>query len=69
MEPRRSRKEFRKTKHHFKETGLSYGVVNLDAKTLDREGNKFLEFIVHVFLFLLGGVILCSMLLALLSMN
>lgn len=69
MEPRRSRKEFRKTKQHFKETGLSYGVVNLDAKSFDREGNKFLEFIVHVFLFLLGGVILCSMLLALLTVN
>lgn len=68
MDPRRSRKEFRKTKH-FKETGLSYGVVNLDAKPLDHEGNKFLEFIVHVFLFLLGGVILCSMLLALLTMT
>ena len=69
MEPRRSRKEFRKTKQHYKETGLSYGVANLDAKPLDRVGNKFLEFLVHVFLFLLGGVILCGMLLALLTMT
>lgn len=69
MEPRKSRKEFRKTKHLYKETGLSYGVANLDAKPLDREGNKFLEFLVHVFLFLLGGIILCGMLLALLTMT
>lgn len=69
MEPRKSRKEFRKTKQHYKETGLSYGVANLDAKPLDREGNKFLDFLVHVFLFLLGGVILCAMLLTLLTMS
>lgn len=66
MEPRRSRKDFRKTKD-FRETGLSYGVANLDAKPLDREGNKFLEFLMHSFLFLLGGAILCGMLLALLT--
>lgn len=69
MEPRKSRKEFRKTKQQFKETGLSYGVANMDAKPLDREDNKFLEFLIHIFLFLLGGIILCGMLLGLLTMT
>lgn len=69
MEPRKSRKEFRKTKQYYQETGLSYGVANVDAKPLDREGNKFLEFLIHVFLFLLGGIILCGMLLGLLTMT
>lgn len=68
MEPRKSRKEFRKTKH-FKETGLSYGVANLDAKPLDREGSKFLDFLMHVFLFVLGGIILCGMLIAVLTLS
>ncbi|TAA72280.1 hypothetical protein [Planococcus salinarum] len=68
MEPRRSRKEFRKTKH-LKETGLSYGVAHMTAKPLDREGSKFLEFLMHVFLFILGGIILCGMLIALLTLS
>ncbi|HSJ37382.1 MAG TPA: hypothetical protein VK945_04135 [Planococcus sp. (in: firmicutes)] len=68
MEPRRSRKEFRKTKH-LKETGLSYGVANVNAKPLDREGNKFLEFLMHVFLFILGGIILAGMLIAVLTIS
>ncbi|WP_422123371.1 hypothetical protein DHX103_00735 [Planococcus sp. X10-3] len=68
MEPRRSRKEFRKTKH-FKETGLSNGVANLDSKPLDREGSKFLDFLMHIFLFVLGGIILCGMLIAVLTVN
>lgn len=68
MESRKSRKDARKTKH-FRETGLSYGVANMDAKPLDRGSSKFLDFLMHVFLFLLGGIILCGMLLAVLTMN
>ena len=68
MEPRGSRKEYRKTKH-LKEPGLSYGVANMDAKPLDRQGSKFLEFLMHVFLFLLGGIILSGMLIALLTLS
>ncbi|WP_033542455.1 hypothetical protein [Planococcus sp. CAU13] len=68
MEPRRSRREFQKTKD-YTETGLSYGVANMDVKPMDSRARKFLDFILHVFLFLLGGIILCGMLLALLTMN
>ena len=69
MEPRKSRRDFRNTKQHHKETGLSYGVANFDAKPLDREGNKFIEFLLHIFLFFLGGIILCGMLLAILMIT
>lgn len=68
MEPRRSRKEFRKTKH-YKETGLSYGVMNMDAEPRDKDSNNFFEFLIHAFLFLVGGIILCAMLLAILSFS
>lgn len=68
MEPRRSRKDFRR-KTDFKENGLSYGVANMDGKSTDREANKFLDFLMQTFLFLLGGVILCGMLLALLTIT
>lgn len=68
MEPRRSRKDFRRTKNH-KDTGLSYGVANMDGKSTDREANRFLDFLMQSFLFLLGGIILCGMLLALLTIT
>lgn len=68
MESRKSRMDSRKTKS-YRETGLSYGVANMDAKPLDREGSKFLDFLLHIFLFVLGGIILCGMLLAVLTLN
>lgn len=67
MQPRRSRRELRNARHE-KQTGLSYGVANMDADPLDRESSKFLDFMMHVFLFFLGGIILCGMIIAVLAL-
>jgi len=68
VEPRRSRRDFR-NKRHDKQTGLSYGVANMDGDPpLDREGSKFLDFLMHSFLFILGGIILCGMIFGLLTL-
>lgn len=66
MQPRRKSKEQRTSKD-FSNSGLSYGVANMDSKPLDRGSNKFVDFIMHIFLFLLGGIILCGMLYALVT--
>jgi len=48
-------------------SGLSPGVLNLDHKRLDKKPSAIWDFITQTFLFLLGGVILCGIILALVS--
>lgn len=49
------------------QSGLSYGVMHVHNRNLDRKPNKFLDFLTQTFLFLLGGIILCGMLYALVT--
>ncbi|TWT28364.1 hypothetical protein [Planomicrobium sp. CPCC 101110] len=66
MEPRKKRKN----RNHMPEkshSGLSYGVLNVQHHQIERKPNKFFDFLTQTFLFLLGGVILCGMLYALVS--
>ncbi|WKA57181.1 hypothetical protein QWY16_11780 [Planococcus shenhongbingii] len=48
-------------------SGLSLGVGHLDHMKSDRKPNALWDFITQTFLFLLGGVILCGIILALVS--
>ncbi|WKA49548.1 hypothetical protein QWY22_11605 [Planococcus liqunii] len=48
-------------------TGLSPGVLDLNHKRLDKNPHPFWDLITQAFLFLLGGVILCGIILALVS--
>ena len=64
MEPRRSRKSGKMT-NELHPTGLSLGVTLMDVKKLDRKPSVIRDFLTQSFLFLLGGLILSSLLLAL----
>ncbi|TWT01011.1 hypothetical protein [Planomicrobium sp. CPCC 101079] len=66
MEPRKKRKNGSYTPNPD-QTGLSYGVLNVQTRNLERKPSKFFEFLTQTFLFLLGGVILCGILYALVS--
>lgn len=64
MEPRRTKKTGKMTSEvHV--TGLSLGVAQMDVKKLDRKPSIIWDFLTQSFLFLLGGLILSSLLLAL----
>jgi hypothetical protein len=66
MQPRNKKK----SKNYMTEassSGLSPGVLNLDHKRLDKQPSATWDFITQTFLFLLGGVILCGITLALVS--
>ncbi|PSL41924.1 hypothetical protein B0H99_101170 [Planomicrobium soli] len=66
MEPRKKSKN----RGHISGTaqgGLSYGVLHVHNRKLDRKPSKILDFLTQTFLFLLGGAILCGMLYALIS--
>lgn len=65
MEPR-TRKN-RKEQKDFSNSSLSYGVANMEAKPMDKGYSKFIDFLAQVFLFFLGGIILCGMLYALIT--
>lgn len=64
MEPRRSRR-IGKITHKHQENGLSFGVAQMDMKKLDRKPSVIWDFLTQSFLFLLGGLILSSLLLGL----
>lgn len=64
MQPRLTKKESKNNKF-APSSGLSEGVMHLNGKTQDRQPSKFLDFLVQTFLFVLGAVILCAMLYAL----
>lgn len=64
MEPRRTKKTGKMT-NEVHPTGLSLGVAQMDVKKLDRKPSIIWDFLTQSFLFLLGGLILSSLLLAL----
>ncbi|MGI2327009.1 hypothetical protein [Planococcus sp. YIM B11945] len=66
MEPRKNRKQgnFGNAANH---SGLSYGVMHESSKNYDSQPNKFTDFLMQSFLFILGGVILCGILYAVVS--
>lgn len=66
MEPRKKQKN-NNYMPDSSQSGLSYGVLNVKPHQLERKPNKFFDFLTQTFLFLLGGVILCGMLYALVS--
>lgn len=66
MESRKTRKAYRENKN-FTSSGLSDGVANATTNQMDKGDNKLWEFLTSTFLFLLGGIILCGMLYALIT--
>ncbi|HSP22454.1 MAG TPA: hypothetical protein VLQ20_08990 [Planococcus sp. (in: firmicutes)] len=64
MDSRRTRKTGKMT-NELNSTGLSLGVTLMDVKKLDRKPSVIWDFLTQSFLFLLGGLILSSLLLAL----
>lgn len=63
----RNKKNSKKYTVQSSSTGLSPGVLDLNHKRLDKTPSAFWDFITQTFLFLLGGVILCGIILALVS--
>ena len=66
MQPRNNKK----TKNYTVQSAssaMSPGVLDLNRKRLDKKPSAIWEFITQTFLFLLGGVILCGIILALVS--
>lgn len=47
--------------------GLSYGLTQTKEKHFDAQPNQIWDFITQIFLFLLGGAILCGLLYALVT--
>lgn len=66
MEPRNKSKN-RGYNSETGQGGLSYGVLHVHNRKLDRKPSRILDFLTQTFLFLLGGVILCGMLYVLIS--
>ncbi len=68
MEPRRPRKTGNIT-HEHQPNGLSFGVTQMDMKKLDRKPSVIWDFLTQSFLFILGGLILSSLLLGLIYLT
>lgn len=66
MNPRSSKKNGKYTENNDP-SGLSLGVMHLNGEPLDKERSVFWDFITQTFFFILGGVILCAMVYALVS--
>lgn len=64
---RRTRSSTSLHSKNYSESGLSAGVAPLNRHSIERTPSKAMEFITDSFLFLLGAIILCGLLYAIVS--